>query len=504
MPESPRKESGSVPWKSRLRMGETFKDEAPPIYKLPDDILRCIFLLNSMNSVMSSSQVCQRWRTAALQNRKVWLRFIDWIYSPLAWIEELLRRSDPCLFDFGDFNRGEMIELAARFRVGRRDDDVLSLILGRTTRLRSFCVKTTYSGVDSVVSSLISCPVPNLEYLGLLVVDKRGAPEILSFDLRSPLLRHLHLGQLPVGIVPKSILLPLVTFRFTRGHTEIGFYMVAEWLGILADMPALQHLVIEDMMVLDTDAPAEALSMVHLDHLETLVVNGPFHETMTLLSCLTLPPRCSFDLSMSSSVLGPDERTLATLLERHLSSWGQDSPLRALLAYYKPGQILFTNKHRLLKEEHLLTRRCVPLAKDDPLFCIELFLGPMQDRVQESLRLFFFLFRVYSPTFPTTKILSLGIATNRRELRDPFIRLVHDYFHLFATLHTFEVRGSPGSLVLPLLQLASSSADESLSPNRRMLFPGLKTVLHTLYTPLIDEYATWRARQGFPVEVLAC
>ena len=86
------------------------------MYKLPNDILRYILLLNNADEsdddaidwsddlvdgnggvvdlIMSNSQVCRVWRTAALQNRMVWLRFIDWVYSPLAWIEELLRRSD--------------------------------------------------------------------------------------------------------------------------------------------------------------------------------------------------------------------------------------------------------------------------------------------------------------------------------------------------------------------------------------------------------------------------
>jgi len=65
-------------------MGESFTDEVPSVYKFPDDILRCIFLLNAsggrynaVKSTMSISQVCQRWRVAALQNRLVWLGFID-------------------------------------------------------------------------------------------------------------------------------------------------------------------------------------------------------------------------------------------------------------------------------------------------------------------------------------------------------------------------------------------------------------------------------------------
>ena len=61
-------------------MSDSFTDEVPPIHRLPDDILQCIFLLNNIDgddkdedwnynavdSIMLSPQVCKRWRTAAL------------------------------------------------------------------------------------------------------------------------------------------------------------------------------------------------------------------------------------------------------------------------------------------------------------------------------------------------------------------------------------------------------------------------------------------------------
>lgn len=139
--------------------------------------------------------------------------------------------------------------------------------------------------------------------------------------------------------------------------------------------------------------------MVHLDYLESLVVGGPFHETVTLISCLTLPPRCSFDLFLwSAAVPRSDKRTLATFLERNLSSWETYSPFRALVAHYSVGFISLTNKYITSNEEDLLTRRCVRPAKDDPFFKITLSPRTSQDSMS-----LFLSFRVFSPTFPTTK-----------------------------------------------------------------------------------------------------
>ena len=63
------------------------------MHTLPDDILQHIFNhvgedFDAVFTAVSSSQVCQGWRTAALQNRMMWVRSIDWLYSPVIWIEE--------------------------------------------------------------------------------------------------------------------------------------------------------------------------------------------------------------------------------------------------------------------------------------------------------------------------------------------------------------------------------------------------------------------------------
>ena len=545
MSEHSRQKAGSSTWKARLEISQSFTSKVPSVYKLPDDILQYIFLFtdidgncdavdedeesvdgdgdsmdvddesmgvdddsigvdddsmdveadpmdgndDAVNSIMSSSQVCRRWRAAALQNRMVWLRFIDWIYSPLAWIEELLRRSHPCPFDFGDFHRGETIDLAARFRKGRRDGDVLALVLAHSTRLRSFCVETTSSGIDSVVSPLFSSLVPSLEYLGLCIdVDDGGVvPDILSFDPHPPRLHHLLLGQLSVNIIPMPILRSLVTLSVTDIYEDnLASYTVPTWLGILADMPALKHLAIHNAIVMDAFTPSEDLFMVYLGHLERLVIDGPFHETVTLISYLSLPPRSSFDLTMwFPAIPGSDERKLATFLKHNLSSWEKDPSFRGFVAHCTAGCTEFTNKYMTSKE-------------GDPLFRIQL-----SPRTHDTPSLFLSLFPVFSSIFPTTKTLIMSININGSDLRDPFLRLIRDYFHLFATLRTFKVQFGAGKLLLPLVQLVSSSSDEPPSHNCGMLFPELKTVQVSAMQdlPLVDAYVAWRTEQGFPVEV---
>ena len=116
------------------------------------------------------------------------------------------------------------------------------------------------------------------------------------------------------------------------------------------------------MILEGTSTPSEALYMVHLDNLERLVVDGPFHETMTLLNCPALPPRCSFDFTMFS----------ATLIKHQLSSWETDPTFHALVAQYNGAYITLANnlKYMTLTEEAVLPHKCVSLVKDDPHFHI--------------------------------------------------------------------------------------------------------------------------------------
>jgi len=274
--------------------------------------------------------------------------------------------------------------------------------------------------IQCSLRQITAVPIPNLEYLDLYVDDDEAVPDIQLFDIHPPLLRHLRLHELPVNVVSKTVLRSLLTFSVTQGWDDrIGCYTVTEWLGILVDLPALQHLVIESAIVRDTFTPSEALPMVHLDHLERLVIDGPFHETMTLINYLTIPSRCSFDFTMSHAIPGSDVRTLATFLERNLSSWEEDPPFRSLVAQCSDYIITLTN-------QYMTSKKCASPAKDDPLFHIKLFPPTMQD----SLSLFFSLFPVFSPAFPATKTLILRGAPGV-DVEGPYLALVRNYFHLF-------------------------------------------------------------------------
>ena len=153
---------------------------------------------------------------------------------------ELLRRSDLCPFNFGDFRRGNTIDLSDRVREGE-EDDVLALIFAHSTRLCTFCLLTTALGFRSMVSPLFLCPMPILKCLDLRIEDEGVVPDIPSFDTHPPLLHHLCIHQLIFNMDPRPILRSLLTFFVTQGW-ERRIYTITEWLGTSADMPALQHL----------------------------------------------------------------------------------------------------------------------------------------------------------------------------------------------------------------------------------------------------------------------
>ena len=148
----------------------------------------------------------------------------------------------------------------------------------------------------------------------------------------------------------------------------------------------------------------------------------------------------------------------------------------------------------------ILRCKCVCAVKSDPLFHIKLYPRTTQD----SLSLFLSLFPIFSPTFLMTKTLVIGSAPDlSMRVRESFPTLIRDHFHFFGTLHTLSAKCDIGDSILPLL--ASTSTDEAPSPNRRMIFPELKKIIvMSLWDLYACAYVAWRAKQGFPVELITC
>ena len=64
----------------------------------------------------------------------------------------------------------------------------------------------------------------------------------------------------------------------------------------------------------------------------SLSVDGPFHECVTLVKHLIVPPRCGLRLFCDNAHQGFDQRQLWAIIEKQTNSWAMNAPYRRLNA----------------------------------------------------------------------------------------------------------------------------------------------------------------------------
>ncbi|KAF8810430.1 hypothetical protein BYT27DRAFT_7336673 [Phlegmacium glaucopus] len=172
----------------------------PPVFKMANDLLAYTFLMNATRSDCQPVEL-------ALGYRTLWLRMVDYEDDSLDWIDEMLRRSDPALFDFG--SRVKRVDVSED-RYG-----VLELVFNYSSRLRIFSLQTPISNWQLVRSRFLQKPAPNLEFIEFCVpFDNECGFTGPLFDNHAPSLRHFQLRRCAVDFT--SPVLTLLTELYVR------------------------------------------------------------------------------------------------------------------------------------------------------------------------------------------------------------------------------------------------------------------------------------------------
>ena len=130
-----------------------------------------------------------------------------------------------------------------------------------------------------------------------------------------------------------------------------------------------------------------------------LLVIGPFHECVTLVKHLIVPPRCDLDLTCNDTNLGFDQRQLWAIIEKKIDSWAKNAPYRRLKAV---TGTFFVDIGNLPRGDDRWDSEEVPV---DPTMPITLYLS----NPQKTASLFHSLFALFEQTFFGTTCLHLWI-----------------------------------------------------------------------------------------------
>jgi hypothetical protein len=246
-----------------------------------------------------------------------------------------------------------------------------------------------------------------------------------------------------------------------------------------------------------SDAPPHtSFPAIHLDDLDMLSIEGEFRETVTLISHLITPPRCSLRLRCDNAQMGSDQRTLWAILRVKMDSWEKETPNRRLDVVQREDSITVANNHNPANiwDTEAEAAHYKPIRPLDPTLAMTL----RSPNSHEVLSLFLRLFGVFEQTFSTTTSLKLWIDYPGSDGTVVFLPLISS-FPSFGKLSTLYLRHDSHSFLFPLLQRTLLSGS--------ILLPSLDTLIfiNADFRPSsgsldrVSEFLQWRREEGFPI-----
>ena len=482
-----------------------------PIHILVDDILAYIFLLNATlpgffdrkhasKTTVASSQVCRRWRSVALECRRIWGYIIDYSRDPLKWIETMLDRSHPSSLDFGD-------RIYAVYLTNSRQD-VLELVFNHFDRLRIFNLKVDVSSWELLCSRFLQLPAPNLEFACIIIDYHRRYRRYRTFtqqlthplfDHHAPSLQNLQLHRCMVDFT--SPILTSLTELYVDDIAEASAVpTVLDWLNILGGMPSLRWVTLIRAISSATTNVISSYPIIHLPALNMLSVEATLHESVSLVEHLIAPPRCGLRLCCDSVHIGFDQQKLCAIIEKKMDSWAKNGPDRYLSAYYttQHNDIVRVAVGNLPIEDvwdtEASSEHCIDLL--DPVLTIVLRIS----NSQEAVPLFLSMFVLFERTFFNTTHLNLFIDYELYDGPEVFLPLV-DSFRGFINLESVHLGYDSLSKFLFYLLQHSLSNSVLLPRLQSLSFRNATFRRHTTNSLLqVSDFLRWRGEQGFPVQ----
>jgi len=511
---------------------QTSSTTGGPVDLVPDEILGSIFLLNTVLerdvsgsqkhdrflTTLATTAVCHRWRQVALSYSLLWSRIIDYERFSIPLIKELLSRSKDSPLDVGEATTSIYSALQLRGSVSdsKRADEIMDLILGDLSRLRTLSVHVHPKLLRTIGDRLLPKAAPLLQSLTVSVrspVPVRGYLGEL-FEKEAPMLRSLRLQAIFVDFHSPSLcnLRELCVYNIIRPISITNTPpatsplttapAVHGWLQILADMPLLERLTL--FAAISPTRDDVTSNQVSLPHLRLLTIRSTIKDTAIFLSNISIPRSCGIRLQakQGDDTTGPECSRLLALLSQQLPAWVDKPSSRYLQAKLISGSTIhFGNSRRiglpwLMSEGEVLEDHAA--NSEDPV----LWLMFKMSSTAGSISFFQSLLHTYRSTFRATTELDLwfeeldGSPSTPAEI---FLSSL-DTFMTFTHVRTLNLLDDSPLYLLPLFQ--------SSSPDGFPIFPALKTLVlsgtdcederREVYNTLL-AFGLWRVEVRYPL-----
>jgi F-box-like len=289
-------------------------DGTPPIHRCPPELLSTIFTMSlppvryelldePAKSSRTLSQVCFRWRDAALSVSRLWnhITLSRWSSNRIEWLEELSRRSRQVPVSLRVWVGGLGWEIASSMfdaRLSRLLKELMPRV--QTLEVRLDCTLLANECAPNLMQVLRNHAVPLLESFHLTPFNNQRTTDYSPLDFffngTAPKLTSLRF-DIHFSALHSSILLNVTTFCLVDGFTFTDRdFTWKRCLNLLKAMPYLENLLLTVGLAPDFTDHEEDVEEIYLSKLEHLQMQGSCEDCASLLKWIEFPTGCTFDI----------------------------------------------------------------------------------------------------------------------------------------------------------------------------------------------------------------
>ena len=289
-------------------------DGIPPIHRCPPELLSTIFIMSlppvryelldePAKSSRTLSQVCYRWRDAALSISRLWnhVTLSRWSSNRIKWLEELSRRSHRVPVSLRVWVGGLGWEIASSMFDTRLSHLLKELMpRARTLEVRLDCTLLAYECAPNLMQVLRNHAVPLLESFHLTPFNNQRTTDYSPLDFffngKAPKLTSLRF-DIHFSALHSSILLNVTTFCLVDGFTCTDRdFTWKKCLNLLKAMPHLEDLFLTVGLAPDFTDHEDDAEEIYLSKLKHIHMQGSCEDCASLLKWIEFPPGCTFDI----------------------------------------------------------------------------------------------------------------------------------------------------------------------------------------------------------------
>ena len=290
------------------------RDGIPPIHRCPPELLSTIFIMSlplvryelldePAKSSRTLSQVCFRWRDAALSVSRLWnhITLSRWSSNRIQWLEELSRRSRQVPVSLRVWVGGLGWEIASSMfdaRLSRLLKELMPRV--QTLEVRLDCTLLANECAPNLMQVLRNHAVPLLESFHLTPFNNQRTTDYSPLDFffngTAPKLTSLRF-DIHFSALHSSILLNVTTFCLVDGFTFSDRHFTRKkCLNLLKAMPHLENLLLTVGLAPDFTDHEDDVEEIYLSNLRHFQMQGSCEDCASLLKWIEFPTGCTFDI----------------------------------------------------------------------------------------------------------------------------------------------------------------------------------------------------------------